>query len=90
MNKTKTAMAAAFALGVATLLLPADARAMPLDNLAGAAASTGVVQDVRWVCGPFRCWWRPNYYAYAPGFYVGPRRFYRYGHGPRFYHRRSW
>jgi hypothetical protein len=33
------------------------------------------VEQVRWVCGPYRCWWRPNYYY---GYYGwGPR--WRYG-----------
>ena len=34
------------------------------------------VEQVRWVCGPYRCWWRPNYYY---GYYGwGPR--WRYWH----------
>jgi hypothetical protein len=47
------------------------------------------IQNVRWVCGPYRCWWRPNYYAYAPGYYYGPPRFYGYGYGygPRPFYR---
>jgi hypothetical protein len=31
------------------------------------------VQDVRWVCGPFRCFWRPNRFGRrAFGFYRPP------------------
>ena len=58
---------------------------MPVDGLAIATARVqDGIQNVRWVCGPYRCWWRPNYYAHAPGYYYGPPRFYGYG-GPRFY-----
>jgi hypothetical protein len=35
------------------------------------------VENVRWVCGPYRCWWRPNYYYgwYRPwGWRYGWRR----------------
>src|SRR5882757_4431666 len=75
MSKTKTAIAATLALGVATLLLSPTARAMPVDGLATATASVADgIQNVRWVCGPYRCWWRPNYYAYGPGYYYGPPR----------------
>jgi hypothetical protein len=79
MTKTKTGMAAALALGVATLFLSPAARAMPVDGLAATAISDGI-QNVRWVCGPYRCWWRPSYYAHAPGYYYGPRRFYGFGY----------
>jgi hypothetical protein len=44
------------------------------------------------VCGPYRCWWRPNYYAYGPGNYYGPR-FYGYAYGSRPFYRfgyRGW
>jgi hypothetical protein len=36
-------------------------------------------QSVPWVCGPFRCWWRPFYYR-AWGYYR-PYGFYGYGSG---------
>jgi hypothetical protein len=32
------------------------------------------VENVRWVCGPFRCHWRPNFYSF--GYYGGGPRFY--------------
>jgi hypothetical protein len=86
MTKTKTTMAAAITLGVATLLLSPTAHAMPVDDLA--IPTTRVadgIQNVRWVCGPYRCWWRPNYYAYGPGYYYAPPRF--YGYGPRPFYR---
>ena len=81
MTKTRTAMAAALALGVATLPLSPAAHAMPVDglNIAATAIPDGI-QNVRWVCGPYRCWWRPSYYAHAPGYYYGPRRFYGFGY----------
>ena len=41
------------------------------------------IQDVRYVCGPHRCWWRPNYYGY--------HRHHYYAYSPRYrYHRRYW
>jgi hypothetical protein len=49
------------------------ATAMPIDNLAQAAPAN--VENVRWVCGPYRCWWRRNFY-YAPRIYVVPRHRY--------------
>jgi hypothetical protein len=46
--------------------------AMPADGLAPAAQQVaGDVQDVRWVCGPYRCWWTPGPYWGGP--YWGPR-----------------
>ncbi len=75
--------AVALTTGAATA---AGAQAMPLGDLAAAsAAATHEATQVRWVCGPYRCWWRPNYY-YAPPAYYGyyaPRRYYRW-HGPRY------
>lgn len=64
---------AAGAVCAATMTaLPASA--MPIDNLAKAAPAN--VENVAWVCGRYRCWWRPNY---APRFYVAPRhRYWRY------------
>jgi hypothetical protein len=53
---------------------------------ATAAAATNRVQDVRYVCGPYRCWWRPGRYHYGP-------RYYNYYVGPRphwYWHRRHW
>ena len=62
-----------------------QASAMPASGLATAAAATNGVQDVRYVCGPYRCWWRPGGYYYGPryyNYYVGPRHWY--------WHRRYW
>jgi hypothetical protein len=66
-----------------------QASAMPANGLASAAtaaAATNGVQDVRYVCGPYRCWWRPGPYYYGP-------RYYNYHVGPRpywYWHRRHW
>lgn len=38
-------------------------------------AETAKADQVRYVCGPYRCWWRPNYYGYGYGY--GYRPFYR-------------
>jgi hypothetical protein len=79
-------------LRIATLALAAllgsvlvidRASAMPANGLALAANQIAdSVQDVRWVCGPYRCWLRPGPYLGGP--YWGPRP---YGWG---WHRRWW
>jgi len=75
------------------------AAAMPVHNLAKATQAN--VEQVRWVCGPFRCWWQPNYYygprvygprvygprVYGPRVYVAPRA---YWGGPRYRYGRRW
>jgi hypothetical protein len=32
--------------------------------VAHSEAASGV-QQTRWVCGPYRCFWRPNYYGWG-------------------------
>jgi hypothetical protein len=89
MKTLKIALVVATALG-GTCLISGSASALPVSGLAAASKETSTeIQNVRWVCGPYRCWWQPNYYAYR---YWGPR--YRYW-GPRAYayrwgHRRWW
>ena len=59
------------------------ASAMPVSNLIPAAKDISAgIQDVGWVCRPFRCWWQPNFvYPYYSYRYWGPRRFaYRWDH----------
>ena len=51
--------------------------AMPVANLAPAVSEVALHQSVPWVCGPFRCWWRPFYYR-RWGYYR-PYGFYGYG-----------
>jgi hypothetical protein len=69
MSRTKLLLAAAVLYGG---LATASASAMPIANLA--LDTPANVETARLVCGPYRCWWRPNYY-YAPRYYA-PRRFY--------------
>jgi hypothetical protein len=68
MTHLKTILSSALLCGA---LGAAPAAAMPVNNLAAAAPSN--VENVRLVCGPYRCWYRPSYY-------VGPRYY-----GRRFY-----
>ena len=68
--------------GTRTVALPAAA--MPVDNIARATQANANVEQVHWVCGRYRCWWRPNYY-YHPRVYVAPRVWW----GPR-YRYRAW
>ncbi len=61
-------------LAVAALLssgmVVGPASAMPANGLQATAAQMAAVQNVRWVCGPYRCWWGPGpYWGYAPGPY---------------------
>lgn len=68
--------------GVATPGL-ATPSAVAADTLAPSAALT---ENVAWVCGPFRCFWRPNYNWYVPPYARGwgaPVR-------PNCYWRRTW
>lgn len=63
------------ALTVAALLssnmIIAEASAMPMNGPVSAATQIAdSLQDVRWVCGPYRCWWRPGPYWRGP--YWGP------------------
>ena len=81
MHVLKVVLVAATALGGASLVA-STASAMPIGGLAAASNELSAdIQDVRWVCGPFRCWWRP-------GPYWGYRR---WGWGPRWgYGWRRW
>jgi len=74
----KTAIAALGLLG-ATALTAGTASAMPNGLPAQAQQSGAGVDQVRWVCGPRRCWWQPNFYR-SYGYYGGGPRFY----GPRY------
>lgn len=80
--KFQSAIVGLVVLGGAALAGSA-ATAMPIAPIPGANNASGVEQ-VRWVCGPYRCWWRPNYYG-AYGFYGGPRYY-----GPRWGYHRGW
>jgi hypothetical protein len=44
-------------------MMAGTASAMPINGqLAATAPSATDAQQVRWVCGPYRCWWRPGPY----------------------------
>jgi hypothetical protein len=70
MTRLTTVLASAAVLSAAMI---GSAAAMPAAPLASAAQTQSGIQQARWVCGPYRCWWRPNYYGY-----YGPRP-YHYG-----------
>jgi hypothetical protein len=53
-------------------------QAMPLGldtTLATQGDAALKAENVRWVCGPYRCRWAPNH-NYRPRAFYGPRRFY--------------
>lgn len=50
------------------------AQAMPAPRASVLAGATDPVAQVRWVCGPYRCWWRPNYVYYGRPWGYGYRR----------------
>jgi len=54
----KSGLAAALAFGALTLDAPA-ASAMPLG--VAPAIPGAQIDAVRWVCGPYRCYWVPNH-----------------------------
>jgi hypothetical protein len=67
--------AGALALGAS------QASAMPaFDHSIASATQVAQPEQVRWVCGPWRCWWRPNYF-YRPYAFWRPRPWW----GPRPY-----
>lgn len=67
LRRTAIGAAVALTLGLAAGSAQAGV-AMPATGAAAPDVS-GITQDVRWVCNPWRCWWRPN----APAFWVTPR-----------------
>ena len=61
--KRLTLTAAAFALALGASVMADNASAMPIDSqLAATAPAAPAAQQVRWVCGPYRCWWQPGPY----------------------------
>ena len=72
----KFALAGLAALGGVALAAPA-ASAMPNGMPAAATTQASGAENVRWVCGPYRCWWQPRRF-YAPyAYYAPPRPYYR-------------
>ena len=73
MQRLKSALAAA----IVSCALAGTAAAMPASHLADQAKWS--VAKAAWICGPYRCWWRPVWpyagyrmayggYAYAPAY----------------------
>ena len=89
---TKWLVMTALAGAVLTFAPRADAmtNTMPA-GLAKSADQVGQVEQARWVCGPFRCFWRPNYYGYGYGYGYGYRYpGWRFRHPGWRWHRRYW
>jgi hypothetical protein len=82
------ALAISLVAGAALFVVSTLASAMPVANLAPAGSELSLHQSVRWVCGPFRCWWRPGYYR-RWGYYR-PYGYYGYYRRPYYYGYRSW
>ena len=74
-SATKIRLTVAGALLAGTMALGAEqASAMPaLDHGLANASQATQTEQVRWVCGPYRCWWRPGPY-WGPRPYWGWRR----------------
>lgn len=71
MRIPKIAALTVAALLSSNMMIIAEASAMPMNGPVPAAAQIADgLQEVRWVCGPYRCWWRPGPYWRGP--YWGP------------------
>ena len=71
MQRVKTAFVGAVFGAVA--LASAPASAIPISDLGAASKSlTTETQKVAWVCGRYRCWWRPVFVYRAPYVYDLP------------------
>jgi hypothetical protein len=63
---------------------PASAMPNGLPQANTITSQSAQVEQVRWVCGPWRCWWRPNWYgAWA---YYGPPPYWRWHRWHRWHH----
>jgi hypothetical protein len=82
MSNAKAALVAAAFLSLS--MVGSAAAAVPVSNLSNVAKASSGIQDARWVCGPFRCFWRPNVFIHRPLY-----GFYRpwVWHRPLFWHR---
>ena len=68
----KIALSAGLALGALTLGA-ASASAMAIDpGVATTVGRAANIEQVPWVCGPYRCWWRPWHPYWRPRYYYGP------------------
>jgi len=81
------ALAISLVASTALCVASTPTSAMLVANLAPAVSEFTLHQSVRWVCGPFRCFWRPwgyyrpwAYYRPYPAYgYYRPYGFYGYG-----------
>ena len=74
MNSTlKSSLAAALALGALTLGAP-TASAMPMGFTPAVPGLGAQIDAVRWVCGPYRCFWVPNHRRHHHHRHYGWRR----------------
>jgi hypothetical protein len=64
MKYLKRSLVAVIALG-AVALGASGASAMPNGLPSATATAPSDVENVRWVCGPYRCWWQPG--PWGPG-----------------------
>jgi hypothetical protein len=60
MKYFKHSLVAVIALG-GVALSASGASAMPNGLPSATAAAQSDVENVRWVCGPYRCWWQPGW-----------------------------
>ena len=76
MKFSRNALLGAMALG-GLVLGAGNASALPMPDPAIAAQTQAQpaigVEKTRWVCGPYRCFWRPGYGYYGPRRFYGPR-----------------
>jgi len=90
---TKVRLTIAGALLAGTMAFSAgQASAMPALDHGLANAQGAQTEQVRWVCGPWGCRWRPNFWGPRP-YWGGGYGFYRrpyWGGGWGWRHRRWW
>lgn len=67
---TQIALAAGLAL---CAFIPAERGALAAPNfdksLAAPAEAAPAIEKTRWVCGHYRCWWRPGWRYWHRGYY---------------------
>lgn len=85
----KYAFAALAMIGGAALATPA-AQAMP-NGLPASSVQTSGVENVRWVCGPYRCWWQPPRHRFHGSYgYYAPRPYHQPHHRHGWNRQRGW
>jgi hypothetical protein len=89
MHSLRKGLVTILILGAASMMASTP-RAMPTNGLASISKPfSSEMQKVVWLCSPFRCAWRPNYWGLYRGRLVwGPQYYWlnpRYYWGPRYY-----